>query len=236
MRDRAAVFLDLDGVIVDNGPSLRAAFRRSVSEALHARFGGDLDAWARAHEEAYASAPLPPFHRPPLEMYAWENVTGVVGPCTLMGVQPPSEEECAALGDEIDRRVRLELAEFLPGVADAIRGLRATRAVHMSSGNASWIVDGTLRRLGVRDEVDVPCGADLVGIAKPLVGFYPAVFAHARVAPEDAIVVDDGVAHLRRAKRTGAATILISRDDRPEDQDGVDIVLRSLTELPALLD
>ncbi len=33
MRGRGAIFPDLDGVIVDNGPSLHDAFRRGVSEA-----------------------------------------------------------------------------------------------------------------------------------------------------------------------------------------------------------
>lgn len=235
MRDRAAVFLDLDGVIVDNGPALHAAFRRGVSEALHARYGGDLEAWARAHDEAYANAPQPPFHRPPLEMYRWENVQGMRGPCRLMGVKPPSEEECASWGDQIDRRVRLELVSFLPGAGWAIEALRASRALHMSSGNASWIVEGSLTRLGVRQHVGVPCGADLVGVAKPLDAFYDAVFSEAGVAAKDAIVVDDGVAHLRRAKRAGAATVLIARDAPVGDLAGVDVVLPSLTALPTLL-
>ena len=235
MLDRTAIFLDLDGVLVDNGPSLHAAFRRGVSEALHARYGGDLEEWARAHDHAYEHAPQPPFHRPPLEVYAWENVVGVSGPCRLMGVTPPSEDECAAWGDEIDRRVRLELASYLPDAPEAVRALRRTHALHMSSGNASWIVEGSVERLGVRDCIGVTCGADLVGVSKPLDTFYPAVFALAGVEARCAIVVDDGVAHLQRAKRAGAATVLVTREMPEGDLDGVDVVIESLAELPRLL-
>lgn len=235
MRDRSAIFLDLDGVLVDNGPALHAAFRRGVSEALHARFGGDLEAWAKAHDEAYANAPMPPLDRHPLAMYAWENVVGISGPCRLMGVTPPPEDECATWGDEVDRRVRLELASFLPGVGEAVRMLQATRALHMSSGNASWIVEGSLERLGVREHVGVPCGADLVGVAKPLDAFYPAVFAAAGVEARDAIVVDDGPAHLARAKRAGAVTVLIANHVPDAPLEGVDLVLPSLADLAAAL-
>jgi beta-phosphoglucomutase-like phosphatase (HAD superfamily) len=166
VRERAAVFLDLDGVLVDNGPALRAAYGRAVGEVLRPILGGTHEAWAGALKAFLAAAPQPPVGLTPSETYRWEDVAGVTGPCGILGLTPPPEEECARLGRAIDRLVRLEYASFLPGAADAVRLLSAGRSVHMASGNAEWAVAGMLTRLGVRERVGVPCGADLVGVLK----------------------------------------------------------------------
>lgn len=237
MRDRSTIFLDLDGVLVDNGPPLGAAFRRGVSEALHARYGGDLEAWARAHDDAYANAPPTPPELPPLEAYRWQDMMGVRGPCLRMGVEPPSEEVCATIGHVIDRRVRLELADTLPGAAEAIRELRGAHVLHMASGNAAWAVEGVLERMGVQAHLGLMCGADLVGVMKGREDFYDALFAVAGASTQDAIVVDDSARILVQAKAAGAATGLVVPPGRevPSDLGGVDLVVGALSELAGVL-
>jgi FMN phosphatase YigB (HAD superfamily) len=48
------VLLDLYGVLLDHEKMFRG-YRERLAELLTARFGGDPDAWRRAHDEAWVT-------------------------------------------------------------------------------------------------------------------------------------------------------------------------------------
>lgn len=236
LRDRAALFLDMDGVIVDNGPALSAAFRRAVSEVLHERLGGSLEAWAQAHDVAFRTAPRTPAGLTPEEAFRHENILGVRWPCRLLRIAAPEDDEvCLEWGREMNRRARLEYATFFPGMPGAIEALGARYALHTSSGNERWIIEGMLHRIAVRERFGVTCGADLAGARKGTPEFYPRVFALAGVEPREAVIVDDQAEVVRLgAAQTGAAGVLVSAGAAPT-VEGIDLVVPSLAALAALL-
>jgi phosphoglycolate phosphatase-like HAD superfamily hydrolase len=228
LRERSTIFLDLDGVIVDNRGPLQDAYTRAVSEVLSERLGGDMEEWARAHETFFRDAAPAPEGLTPQEAYRWEDITGALGACRVLGVDPPWDEDGAAeAGHEMNHRARFEYATFFGGAAEAIRALASTRTLHMASGNAAWVVEGTLERVGVRKHLGLMCGADLVGVLKGSDEFYSRLFALAGVRAEDAIVLDDTAEVLALAKAASAATVLVSRDGAGEAA-GVDLVVPSL--------
>lgn len=228
LRERSTIFLDLDGVLVDNRGPLQDAYTRAVSEVLHERLGGDLDEWARAHETFFRDVAPAPEGLTPQDAYRWEDIAGALGACRVLGIDPPwDEDEAARVGDEMNHRARLKYATFCDGAAEAIRALSTTRSLHMASGNAAWVVEGMLERLEVREHLGVMCGADVVGAQKGTPAFYPRLFALAGVDASEAIVVDDSPGVLALAKAAGAATVLVSREEAGE-VDGVDMVAPSL--------
>ncbi|MEX1022743.1 MAG: HAD family hydrolase [Dehalococcoidia bacterium] len=239
-RGRTAIFLDMDGVLVDNGPPLAAAYTRAVSEVLAARLGGDVAAWARAHETSFANLPAAPdgpkhFAGTPMtpsEMYRLENLLGVRGACAVLGVTPPPEDECDAWGHEMEQRARFEYSRALPGAAPAVEAMADDVALHMSSGNAAWVIAGTLEHMAISEHFGLGCGADLVGVVKAHDDFFPRVFDLADARAQDAIVVDDRADVLARAKRAGAATVLVGA---PSAGGEADLVVGSLADLPGVL-
>ncbi len=211
-----AIFLDDGGVMNDN--ARRAAqWRRLVAEFLAPRLGGAPAAWERAnHVVAHRiwNSSREAMRRDPdldaalnreAELLQWLG-----GMCDEVGVRAPSDREAclelaAAASAYVTRRVRAAY----PGAVEAIRTLRAAGfSLYTASGEHSADLEGYLEGMGVRRCFATLYGPDLVRCAKASPRYYISIFAHAGVAPEDALVVDDGEEALDWAATAGARTVL----------------------------
>ena len=113
--------------------------------------------------------------------------------CGLVGVASPTgRQECVSLAREINAYVTRRVGSSLPGALEAIRELHAAGySLFTASSEESWDLDGYLDGMGVRDLLHQLYGPDLGNKAKYSADYYQRAFAHASVAPNDAVVVDD---------------------------------------------
>ena len=228
----SAVFLDLDGVINDH-ERLPAAYVRLLGDVLSPALGGEAADWGRAN-----SAVFPDLFREMLaieasreEVERWELTENVRRMCTWLGIEPPSAGECYRLGREATLYVRRNGDFIIPGSGEAIRDLAADFDLHMATGNPSWTTRANLDQLGVSDLFGLLCGPDLIGTLKWNDDFYKRLLTSAGVDPSTAVVVDDGVEALAKARAAGARTIHV-HENLDEADLNADATIRSIRELP----
>lgn len=231
-----AVFLDVDGVILDPAPG-DAEWMRLSGEVYAAEFGRDPVSWGRASQEHFGGvvAQLDRALTDPAEVERTVHIALLARLCAHFGLPEVDDERAFAIGRRQDARVAERLRAQFPGAAEAIRKLGGRYALHTATGHESEHVDAVLRGFGVRALFGVLAGPDLVGVGKYRPGFYEAIFALAGVAPAEAVVVDDDPDALTDAAATGAVTIHVPRAGataRPR----FDAVVRSIREVPAALD
>ncbi len=237
-----AVFLDVDGVLVD-GERLPAEYQRLMGEVLSPALGRSPADWGRANA---ATFPLL-FERllndfgpesDPFEAFRFEYIENVRAMCRRLGLEEPDGETSYSLGRRFNIHVRATHNAVFPGAPVAVRSLAAGHAVHLATGNPSWLCEAQLENMGVRDLIGVLCGPDLVGVQKRSPEYYSRLFALAAVPAPEAAVVDDRPDQLELAARTGATTILVSSaGDVPAAATpaGAAAVVRSIGEVPAVL-
>jgi FMN phosphatase YigB (HAD superfamily) len=91
--------------------------------------------------------------------------------------------------------------------------------------------------LGLRDEADAVVLSFEVGVAKPDAGIYLTALERLRVAPDEAVFVDDQAAYCDGAKTVGMDAYLIQREGAMPDEDTSEPGGRPVIEdLRALLD
>lgn len=231
-----AVFLDMDGVLVDQ-TKLPLEYVRLLGEVLAPALGGTVEDWGNANvvtfPRTFAIVNQAAPEMPPLEWYAWQDVVSVRAMCEELGIDPPSDEQCQRLGNAFDRHVRANHEAFFPDVASTIEELLTSYRVHFATGNPSWNVEITLERLGLVGRLGVLCGPDLIGARKRTPRFYPRLFELAGVAPSEGVVVDDSAAQLATAAALGASTVLVSTEGARNAD--VDAVITTIGELPRAL-
>ncbi len=232
-----AVFLDMDGVLVDQ-TKLPLEYQRLMGEALAPALGGAVEDWGRANEVTFPRIfPIvmaAPPEMPPLEWYGWQDVLSVRGMCEEIGIEPPSDEECMRLGDACDRHVRANHEAFFPGIAPTVRELAASYGLHFATGNPSWNIETAIERLGVSELFGTLCGPDLVDARKGTPQFYPRLLELADVRPSDAVVVDDSAARLAEVTALGASTVQVNAEGVANPD--VDAVITTIGELPRALE
>lgn len=214
-----AVFLDLDGVLVDPA-KLGPEYVRLLGEVLAPALGGTAEEWGRANAETFPRL----FDRltnevghdtPPGDAYRMEYVENVRMMCDVLGRPAPDGAECERLGREFNVYVRGHSRSPFPGAARCVRTLAASYAIHLATGNPSWTAEAVLRQLGVSALIGLPCGPDLVGVLKRSPLFYLRLFERAGVRGMEAVVVDDSPAQLAMAADAGAATVLVAPGGAP---------------------
>ncbi len=237
------IFLDDGGVMNDNavrGPQWQAL----VAEFFPPILGGDAAAWAEANR-AVVDRFLPVWSgqrvsgadTPYLPEFRQEQIDWLTWMCELVGVAPPGEEDCFYLACEADAHITRRVRSAFPGAVDAIRALAGKgHALYTASGEHSLTLEGYLEGMGVRGAFSTLYGPDLVDVSKHTAVYYERMFGHAGVDPCRAVVVDDSLGALRRARAAGARTVLVSQDGALEAGSDVDAVVRSLAGLPALLE
>ncbi|MFQ5381218.1 MAG: HAD family hydrolase, partial [Dehalococcoidia bacterium] len=195
-----AVFLDVDGVLVD-ADLLPLEYQRLMGDVLAPVLGGSPEDWGRANAVTFPAllerllATFGP-DSDPLAACRFEYVENVRAMCRVLGIREPDEDTSYRLGLEFNLHVRGAHGAVFPEAAPAVRSLAARYDVHLATGNPSWLCEAQLDGMGVRDAVGILCGPDLLGTPKHSPRYYPHLFALASVDPAEVVVVDDRPGHL----------------------------------------
>jgi phosphoglycolate phosphatase-like HAD superfamily hydrolase len=237
---RPVLFLDDGGVMNDNTRRGRQ-WQRLAGRYLAPRLGGAPEAWAaanaavaerlfRAYEAHFCAKPDASW----TAYWAGYEEAWLGGMCAVVGATPPVREAARRrLSRACDAYVTRRVRAAFPGAIGAIRWLhRAGYRLHTASGEASWELDGYLIGMRVRTCFDNLYGPDQVDVAKASPLYYQQVFAHAGLAPGDAVVVDDAERALNWAAEVGARTVLC-RPAPPTDRRHRHV--QRLAEVPRLL-
>jgi FMN phosphatase YigB (HAD superfamily) len=81
--------------------------------------------------------------------------------------------------------------------------------LHTASGESSADLEGYLTGMGVRDCFGTLYGTDVVSTLKMGTQFYTRIFAHAGIAPEQALVADDSPLAVAWVAQVGAQAVLV---------------------------
>jgi HAD superfamily hydrolase (TIGR01509 family) len=220
---RLVLFIDDGGVMNDN-ERRGAQWRPLVGQFFAAHLGGTPEAWAAANyavmirmlETATWTARMQavPDYAEFDRLYLRDWLQGM---CEIVGVPAPPEEEGLALARQINAAIPPQIDSAYPGAVDAIRTLHARgHRLHTASGESASDLEGYLTGMGVRDCFGTLYGTDVVSTLKMGTQFYTRIFAHAGVAPEQALVVDDNPQAVAWAAHVGAQAVLV----RPATEAG----------------
>lgn len=230
---RPAIFLDVDGVLLDPVRT-PAEWVRLMGDVLAPALGGAPADWGRANATAFPHVFA--------DRAAWYDddptaaerklITRLLREqCRIVGVPYPGDDAAFALGRRMDVYVCRHADCAFPATIGVLRDLAASHDLHTATGNPSWRVVALLDQWGVRDLFGVTPGTDLAGVMKDTADFYPRVFALAGVDARHAIVVDDAVEHVARIRAAGARAILVA----PNGGSGgeiADAVISNIAALP----
>ena len=231
-----AIFLDLDGVLLDPVRT-PAEWVRLVGDVLAPALGGEPADWGRANAEAFPRvfADRDRWVHDDPETAERRLVTHQLREqCRLVDVPDPGDDRAVSLGRELDHHVCRHADCAFPATGGVIRELAAAGPVHTATGNPSWRVETLLEQWGVRELVGVPAGVDLVKAMKHTDAFYGRVFALARVRADQAVVVDDAPEHLARVRSLGARTVHVDPAGSLSSA-AADAVIANIAQLPAAL-
>lgn len=239
MAAKPIILLDDGGVMNDNrlrGPQ----WQRLVGEFFAPRLGGTPQGWAKANrvlmtdmfepdnwqKRVQAAADYASFER--IYWYDWLG-----GMCRLVDVMTPAEEECIELAQQAETYITPRVRTAFPGAIEAMHELHAQGyTLHTASGESSLNLHGYLTGMGVRDYFGWLYGSDLLGMLKETPEYYERLFAHAGIAPCDALIVDDTPRVLAWARELGAMTVLIGTEHETPNRT---FALKSLSALPELI-
>ena len=240
-NDQRFLFLDLDGVILDDA-KWESESGRLVGATFSELFGGDAEVWTgnqqrlwmrvwnRGNEEYREALGL---RRLNLSRW-WDRLHAewVLQLCVEVGVEAPCTfEERVDAAERALTNVYLNTNAVFPGSGAAIRALANDFEIHTASGNPSWIVETVLSAIGVRELIGRPFGSDLVGFHKGHDSFYARILNEVGALPEASIVVDDGDAPLLDAGKIGAKTVKVGA----AESGPFDLTIGSLSELPDVI-
>lgn len=231
------VFFDDGGVLSDNAVRARE-WQRLVGEFLTPRLGGDRTAWGEANRVVYESwlrqrsdNALVDFFNSNAERERWLREM-----CEHVGVRTPSPPERVSLAKETQEYVFLRVRAAFPEAANVVRALAARYTLATASSGTSRELEHYLTGMGVRDHFsDLLYGPDLVQTLKDGPRFYQRIFAHAVVAPGEALVVDDSPQAIAWATEAGARAVLVVRESAAAATP-TSPAIRSLAELPPMLE
>ena len=219
-------------------------WQQLVAKYLVPRLGGGHDRWVEANrivaERAWDSwserERQHPYlgYRASYDIYLNEWLTWM---CDHIGVAAPQGGECLQLARDAGSYVTRRVRAAYPGVVDAIRALHADGyALMTASGEPSEDLEGYLEGMGVRECFTSRLyGPDFIDTPKLHPDYYRRIFGDARVAPADAVVVDNDPEALRYASAAGAATVLVAHN-RDAPAAPAFPTIGALADLPALLE
>jgi HAD superfamily hydrolase (TIGR01509 family) len=210
-----AVAFDLDGVIVDSEQvwdEVRAAYARETG----AKYGPDS---ARA---------MMGMSSPEWSRYM-ANELGV----------PGTPEQINA---EVVRRMLARYAgspPLIPGAVDVVRRVAERHPVAIASSSNRELIEVVLVAAGLSAVVGVVVSSEEVPRGKPAPDVYLEAARRLEVDPRLSAAVEDSQNGIRSAKAAGMRVFAIPNPHFPPDDVALaeaDVVLASITELPAALD
>ena len=236
--DLRFLFLDVDGVILDNA-KWESESSRLAGAAFSEMLGGDTDIWAEHQErlwlrvwnngnEEYREA----LGLRSLNLSRWWDrlhAEWVLQLCDEVGVEAPCTfEERVDAAERALTNVYLNTNAVFPGSGAAIKALAKNFEIHTASGNPSWVIETLLSGMDVRELIGKPFGSDLVGYHKGHRTFHARILKEVGALPEVSIVVDDDDSPLLAARKLGAKTVKVGG----AGLDHFDLTIGSLSELP----
>jgi putative hydrolase of the HAD superfamily len=219
VSDVRAVLIDLyDTLVWSKWPTLRDLIER--------RTGLDEGELVRAFVRTRPARSVGSFTSVEGDMAAVLNEAGVADDPTLVA-----------------ELVELERAFLVEGVhlyEDSLPVMRALREREMRVAvvsNCSHSTRPIIDRLGLENEADAVVLSYEVGVAKPDAGIYLTALEQLRVAPDEAVFVDDQAAYCDGATMVGMSAYLIQREGATPDEGTSEPGGRPVIEdLRALLD
>ena len=138
---------------------------------------------------------------------------------------------------ELERSFLVDGVHLYEDSVPVMRALRERGIVTAVVSNCSHSTRPIVDRLGLEDEADAIVLSFEVGVAKPDAGIYLTALERLRVAPDEAVFVDDQAAYCDGAMRVGMSAFLIQREGAMPDEGTSEPGGRPVIEdLRALLD
>ncbi|HEX6789694.1 MAG TPA: HAD family phosphatase [Candidatus Krumholzibacteria bacterium] len=203
------VIFDFDGVLVDS-----ERFHMAAYNAVFQKYGHTLD-------EA--------------EYYKY---------WTSLGLGPKGEIERHGLSldpDMIRREKRPTFTEycrsgvvrFFPEAREVVERLsRAGKTLSIASGTMTSDIEAVLENEGLRDRFACIVGCDTVPALKPAPEIFNYVLRELRVAPRDAVVIEDAEKGVGSARAAGIPVVVVrTPETRNIEFEGADLVVESHTRL-----
>ncbi len=209
-----ALIFDFDGLILDTETPEIEAWK-----AIYAEHGHEypMDEWS-------------------LTVGGWDDSTFDAGAALHRLVGPTLDLEAVRERQRQQSSARILQEPVLPGVMDYLSeakrlGLRLAIA---SSSERTW-VEPHLARLGLKSCFEkIVCGDELpTGRTKPHPDVFLKALTELRLAPDEAVVLEDSPNGVKAAKAAGLFVVAVpNRMTAHLPLEGADIVLKSLADLP----
>src|SRR6058998_4368650 len=239
LRDLAVhVLLDLYGVLLDHEKMFRG-YRERLAELLTARFGGDPDAWLRAHDEAWVTY-VQRVNATDWESRGYADVVDELDVRHLAemfdraGVRAP-RTDVLSVSRELEREAMARVNARYPDARTAIERLRAAgHKVYVATGG-SETNDAALLGAGLIDLIDGIFTGHSQNAQKGQSRYWRDIPTQLATKPGDCVLVDDRLDYLEAAASVGILALLLDRKgtQRPEAMPSyVQATLRNLAGLP----
>jgi HAD superfamily hydrolase (TIGR01509 family) len=205
-----AVVFDCDGVLIDSEPVWE-----EVRRALVAEYGGQ---WKPDTQDRLMGMSTGEWSR-----YLSEE----------LGVNLTPDQVAAAVVDRMAARYR-ERMPWMPGAAEAVRGLAARWPLGLASSAPQSLIEIVLDAGGLRPYFQVALSTEQVPRGKPAPDIYLTVTQRLAVAATAAAAVEDSSNGLRSAATAGCQVIAVPQPKYPPAPDALAkaaVVLTSLTNL-----
>ncbi|TLZ91918.1 MAG: HAD family hydrolase [Methanobacteriota archaeon] len=235
---RMNVLLDLYGVLLDHEKMFRG-YRERLAELLTARFGGDPDAWRRAHDEAWVTY-VQRVNAADWESRGYADVVDELDARHLAemfdraGVRAP-RTDVLSVSRELEREAMARVNARYPDARTAIERLRAAgHKVYVATGG-SETNDAALRGAGLIDLIDGIFTGHSQNAQKGQSRYWRDIPTQLATKPGDCVLVDDRLDYLEAAASVGILALLLDRKgaQRPEAMPSyVQATLRNLAGLP----
>lgn len=238
----ADVFLDLWGVLTDSR-KMKPAYRTRIADILHARYGGPVNAWLRAHDAAHAwysehmDRPDTWVQGSWLDVVNRAETENIARMFQEAGVPPSGDALETAKAIEFEVMAGVDAA--FPDARPAVARLKAGgHRVFVSTGAMESNARGSLTGARLLQEVHGVFTGELLNAGKDGSQYWKGVLERVKTEAMRAFVVDDRLDYLEAAASVGFRGLLMDRDSRhpPEAMPSfVEATLKNLAGLPRLL-
>ena len=212
---RMHVLLDLYGVLLDHEKTFRA-YRDRLSILLAARFGGDTEAWKRAHDEAFVTYTRHA-HETDWDARGYGDVVDELDARHLLEIFErvgiaSAPESPLALSRELEREALAGVNERYPDARSAIERLRAKGHRVYAATGGSETNEAALRGAGLSDLIDGIFTGHSQQAHKSRPAYWAEVPSSIGASPRDCVLVDDRLDYLEAAASVGIAALLLDRN------------------------
>ncbi len=232
------VLLDLYGVLLDHEKMFRG-YRDRFAELVSARFGGEPDAWRRAHDEAFV-AYVQRVNATDWNARGWAEIVDELDARQLVEVfdrvgVAGRPKDPLALARQLEREAMAKVDARYPDSRSAIERLRAAgHKVYVATGGGETN-EAALWGAGLLDLVDGMFTGHTQNAPKGRSQYWAGIPSRLGVPAGDCVLVDDRLDYLEAAASVGILALLLDRTGahRPDAMPSyVQATLRNLAGLP----